>query len=123
MTRPYADKPTEGFLTFHTHLSPMASPDYLPNSAATDEAQIHLARMLERALRKSRAVDTEGLCIAAGAQVWRVRVDVHVLDADGGVADCACVAAITALQDFRRPDVTVNGDDITIVRAWQCAWQ
>jgi exosome complex RNA-binding protein Rrp42 (RNase PH superfamily) len=29
--------------------------------------------------------------------------------------DCASIAAITALRHFRKPDVTVNGEDITIV--------
>lgn len=29
--------------------------------------------------------------------------------------DCASIAAITALRHFRRPDVTVVGEDVTIV--------
>jgi len=49
------------------------------------------------------------------AQVWSIRVDCHVLDHDGNIVDCACIAAITALMHFRRPDVTVSGSDAIIV--------
>ena len=41
---------------------------------------IHVVRVLERAVRQSRAVDTEALCIVPGEKVWSLRVDVHVLD-------------------------------------------
>lgn len=34
-------------------------------------------------------------------QVWSVRVDLHVLDNGGNIADCASIAAITALAHFR----------------------
>jgi len=32
------------------------------------------------------------------------------------MADCACLAGIVALKHFRRPDVEVTGDEVTIVR-------
>lgn len=48
-------------------------------------------------------------CIAA--QVWFLRVDIHVLDADGNLADAAVLSALAALLSFRRPDVTVGGAD------------
>lgn len=48
-------------------------------------------------------------------QVWSIRVDVHFLDDEGNMLDCASMAAITALRHFRRPDVTVVGEDVTIV--------
>ena len=60
------------------------------------------------------AIDTESLCIIAGAKCWSVRADVHVLDSDGGLVDASCIAIMTALQHFRRPDVSVDGEDVTI---------
>ena len=45
---------------------------------------------------------------------WNVRADVHVLDYDGGLVDASGVAVIAALRHFRRPDVTVEGDHVTI---------
>jgi exosome complex component RRP45 len=47
--------------------------------------------------------------------VWSIRVDIHFLDNDGNIIDAACIAAISALAHFRRPDVTVIGEDVTIV--------
>jgi exosome complex component RRP45 len=73
-----------------------------------------LSRILEKAIRRSRAIDTESLCIIAGAKCWSVRADVHVLDADGGLVDASCIAIMAALRHFRRPDVSVDGEDVTI---------
>lgn len=75
-----------------------------------------ISRIVEKALRRSRAIDTEGLCIVAGEKVWQIRVDLLFLDHDGNLVDCASIAAITALLHFRRPDVTVSGEEVTIVR-------
>eukprot|EP00160_Parvularia_atlantis_P003527 Unigene12947_Nuclearia_a/m.39274 Unigene12947_Nuclearia_a/g.39274 ORF Unigene12947_Nuclearia_a/g.39274 Unigene12947_Nuclearia_a/m.39274 type:complete len:286 (+) Unigene12947_Nuclearia_a:21-878(+) len=109
--RPYPDRPTDGFLAVNVEFSPMASARF--DGRPTDET-IHITRMLERALRQSRAIDTEGLCIVPEEQVWSVRVDVHVLDHDGNIIDCACVAAVAALLRFRRPEVTVADGQVVI---------
>ena len=73
-----------------------------------------LSRLLEKAIRRSNALDTESLCILAGQKCWNVRADVHVLDYDGGLVDASCIAVIAALQQFRRPDVSVEGEDVTV---------
>ena len=73
-----------------------------------------LSRVLEKAIRRSNAIDTESLCIIAGAKCWNLRADVHVLDHDGGLVDASCIAIVAALQHFRRPDVSVQGGDVTI---------
>ncbi|ORZ41665.1 ribosomal protein S5 domain 2-type protein [Catenaria anguillulae PL171] len=85
-------------------------------SLAFPEEELFVSRTIEKCLRRSRAIDTEGLCIVAGQQVWHVRVDVRVLDNDGNMVDCACLAALAALLHFRRPDVTVTngGSDVTV---------
>ena len=55
-----------------------------------------LSRLLERVVRESGMLDVEALCVVAGAWVWAVRVDVHVLDNDGNVDDAAALAAVAA---------------------------
>ncbi len=72
--------------------------------------------MIERSLRDSRAIDTEALCIRAGEKVWAVQIDVHVLDDGGNLIDAASIATVSALLHFRRPDVSITGDAITVVR-------
>ncbi|KAI7865246.1 ribosomal protein S5 domain 2-type protein [Spinellus fusiger] len=112
VVRPRADKPTEGVLLFNTEISPMACATFEVGSRPEEEVLI--SRIIEKAMRRSRAIDTEGLCIVAGEKVWQIRVDLHFMDHDGNLVDCACIAAITALLHFRRPDVTVVGEEVTI---------
>ncbi|KAI8871487.1 hypothetical protein GQ42DRAFT_144578 [Ramicandelaber brevisporus] len=107
ITRPNPDRPTEGLFNISIELSPMASPAFEAGRQSDEEAMI--SRLLEKTLKRSRAIDAESLCIVAGEQVWSIRVDVHVLDHDGNLADACCVAAIAALRHFRRNDVTVTG--------------
>ena len=38
----------------------------------------------------------------------------HVLDYDGGLVDASCMAVMAALQHFRRSDVSVEGEQVTI---------
>ena len=78
------------------------------------EQEMILSRMLDKALRRSNAVDTESLCIIAGAKCWSLRADVHVLDHDGGLVDASCISVLGALRHFRLPDVSVDGNDVTI---------
>jgi exosome complex component RRP45 len=73
-----------------------------------------LSRFLEKAIRRSNALDTESLCIVAGQKCWTVRADVHVLNHDGNLVDAACIAVVTALQHFRRPDVSVEGEEVKV---------
>lgn len=57
------------------------------------------------------------MCVCV--QVWQIRVDVHMLNHDGNLMDAASIAAITALCHFRRPDVGIQGDEVTVVSQQQ----
>lgn len=50
-------------------------------------------------------------------------MDVHMLNHDGNLMDAASIAAITALCHFRRPDVGIQGDEVTVVSQQQTAQQ
>eukprot|EP01133_Synstelium_polycarpum_P001184 gene1184-1362_t len=112
VTEPRPERPNEGFFVFTTEISPMSSVS-VDNSRA-NPAEVELGRLIERGLKESRAIDTEALCIVAGAKVWTIRTNVHVLDDCGNLLDCASISVITALLHFRKPDVTVIGNDATI---------
>ena len=79
---------------------------------------VHAGRVIERAIKQSRAVDTEALCIVPGEKVWSLRVDIRILDDEGNVVDCACLAAMASLHHFRRPEVSISGEDVVIVRVF-----
>lgn len=110
--KPTHNRPTEGQLFFNLELSSMASPAF--ESGRPSDYAIEISRFIERCLKESRPIDAESLCIIVGEKVWCLRVDIQVLDDAGNILDCACVAAITALAHFRRPDVTVTGKDVVI---------
>ena len=38
----------------------------------------------------------------------------HFLSHDGGLVDASCIAVVAALQHFRRPDVSVEGEKVII---------
>lgn len=49
------------------------------------------------------------------AQVWALRVDLHVIDHDGNLVDACCLAALAALMAFRKPETTLGGPSGTDV--------
>ncbi|KAI9831626.1 MAG: hypothetical protein M1826_003235 [Phylliscum demangeonii] len=111
LTKPYVDRPFNGVFTITTELSPIASPAF--EMGRSTEQEVLLSRILEKTIRRSNALDTEALCIIASKVCWSIRADVHVLDYDGGLVDASCIAVVAALQHFRRPDVTVEGERVT----------
>ncbi|KAJ2829609.1 3'-5'-exoribonuclease [Coemansia erecta] len=112
VTRPFVDRPTEGIVQFTAEQSSMSAPG--ADGSGRSAQEVAVTRMLERVVRQSRAIDTEALCILAGEKVWTVRVDVHFVDHGGNAVDAAAIAAIAALRRFRRPDVTVDGEEAII---------
>jgi exosome complex component RRP45 len=42
----------------------------------------------------------------------------HFLDDDGNLMDAASIAALAALRHFKYPDVTVIGEEVTIVNLY-----
>ncbi|KAF2086477.1 exoribonuclease [Saccharata proteae CBS 121410] len=109
---PGPDRKFDGGFNIITEFSPMASPAF--EVGRQTEAETILSRVLEKAIRRSGALDTESLCIIAGAKCFNIRADVHILDHDGGLIDASCIAVVAALQHFRRPDVAIEGETVTV---------
>ncbi|XP_027758591.1 exosome complex component RRP45 isoform X1 [Empidonax traillii] len=112
LVSPKPNRPTEGVLFFNLELSPMAAPGLEPGRQS--ELLVSLNRLLERCLRDSKCIDTESLCVVAGEKVWQIRLDMHLLNHDGNITDAASIAGIVALCHFRRPDVSVQGEEVTV---------
>jgi exosome complex component RRP42 len=105
---PYSDKPDAGVLTVNTELVPIASPSFEPGPPKEDS--VELARVVDRGLRESQAVDLKKLCIIPGKLVFIVFVDIYVLDHDGNLFDTAALAAILALMNTTLRGYTVSDD-------------
>ncbi|XP_063074345.1 exosome complex component RRP45 [Engraulis encrasicolus] len=112
LATPKETRPSEGMLFTTVELSPMASPAFEANKQS--ELLVKLNRQLERCLQTSKCFDMESLCIISGEKVWRINVDVHVLNHDGNIMDAVSVAAITSLSHFRRPEVSIQGQEFIV---------
>ena len=98
---PFPDTPNEGVLMVGCELSPVASPEF-ERGPPTEDA-IELARVVDRAVRESDAIDLEKLCITKGEKVWIVNADIYVLDNGGNLVDAAALATTSALLNAKLP--------------------
>ncbi|KAJ1919555.1 3'-5'-exoribonuclease [Mycoemilia scoparia] len=112
VVRPYVDRPTEGIVQFNTEIATLASPVF--DAGKPTQMEVNISRTIEKVFHRNRVVDTESLCILANRKVWNIRVDVHFLDYDGNMLDAACIGIVAALKTFKRPDVTVDGEEAII---------
>ncbi len=98
---PFPDKPDEGTLIVNAEFTPIASPTFEPGPPGEDA--IELARVVDRGIRESKAIDMKDLCIEEGEKVWMVFVDIYPMNHDGNLIDAAALAAIAALKNARIP--------------------
>ena len=109
---PYPDTPNEGVLTVNAELVPLASPSFEPGPP--NEKAIELARVVDRGIRESKAIDLKKLCIKPSKKVFIVFVDVYVLNHDGNLIDASALAALTALLNTKIFNYELEGDEVKI---------
>jgi len=114
---PFPDSPNRGVLTTSTELLPVASPVFEPGPP--NEDAIELARVIDRGIRSSEAVDLESLCIIEGEKVWVLFIDIHVLDDDGNIMDASSIASIAALYDTKVPKTLVENGKVEILDEYE----
>jgi len=113
---PFPDTPNEGVMTVNAELVPLASPNFEPGPP--DENSIELARVVDRGIRESHAIDTEKLCIEPGKKVFVVFVDVYVLNHDGNLIDCAALAAVAALMNTKMPNYEIKDGELKMKQGY-----
>ncbi|HID09191.1 TPA: exosome complex protein Rrp42 [Candidatus Micrarchaeota archaeon] len=111
---PFPDTPDQGAIITDAELLPIANPTFEPGPP--DENAIELARVVDRGIRESNAIDLSSLVIEEGKYVWLVFTDLRVLDDNGNLFDAASLAAVAALATARIPRVEYEGDEPRIVR-------
>jgi len=99
---PFPDKPEDGVLITNAEFSPLASPNF--ETGPPREGSIELARVVDRGIRESGAIDTKKLCIKKKEKVWMVFVDVQILNHAGNLIDAAGLGAIVALLNAKMPE-------------------
>jgi exosome complex component RRP42 len=98
---PFPDIPDEGVLMVGAELLPLSNPEFESGPPSTES--IEVARVIDRGIRESQAIDTKKLCIKKGEEVWMVMLDVLPINTDGNLIDVGGLAAIAALLDCRMP--------------------
>jgi exosome complex component RRP42 len=113
---PFPDTPNEGVQTVNAELVPLASPNFEPGPP--DENSIELARIVDRGIRESKAINTEKLCIEPGKKVFVVFIDVYVLNHDGNLIDASALAAMSALLNTKMPNYEIKDGELKIKQGY-----
>ncbi|SDF82792.1 ribosomal RNA-processing protein RRP42 [Methanolobus vulcani] len=92
---PFPDSADQGVIITSMELNPIASPDF--EAGPPKENAIEMARVTDRGIRESGAIDLNKLCITEGEEVWMVFIDIHVLNNEGNIQDVSSLGAIAAL--------------------------
>lgn len=107
---PYPDSPDEGTLIVNAELSPLANSEFELGPPRGDA--IELARVTDRMVRESGALDMEKLCIESGEKIWMVFLDIWPINADGNLFDAAALAAMVALTNAKFPKYDKKEDEV-----------
>lgn len=110
---PFPDSPNSGVIMSNVELSMIASPDF--ESGPPGENAVEIARVVDRGIRESHAIDLNKLCIEEGAKVWMIFIDSHVLNDAGNILGAASLGAIAALSTAIVPASRFDvGDDFPL---------
>ena len=93
---PFPDKQDEGTIMVGTELLPLSNPKF--ESGPPGIQSIELARVVDRGIRESGAMDFKKLCIEEGEHVWLVVIDIITINDAGNLFDASALAAVAALK-------------------------
>lgn len=114
---PYPDTPNSGVLSTSAELIPMASPSF--EAGPPRPEAIELARVVDRGIRETKAVNMEKMCIVPKEKVWVMFIDIHVLDYDGNLFDASSYGAVAALSCAKVPASKIGKEDYPLpVESW-----
>ena len=98
---PYPDTPDQGTIIVGAELLPLSNPDFELGPPGIQA--IELARVVDRGIRESKALDFKKLCITPKEKIWMVIIDICPINDAGNLFDASALAAIAALKDTRYP--------------------
>jgi len=98
---PYPDTPDEGTIIVGAELLPLSNPDFELGPPGIQA--IELARVVDRGIRESKALDFKKLCIEPGKKIWMVIIDICPINDAGNLFDASSLAALAALSSTRYP--------------------
>src|SRR3989344_2188224 len=99
VTTPFADSANKGTLMVSAELLPLSSSRYEYGPPKFEA--IECGRLVDRAIRESKVIDFEKLCIKEGEKVWSVFIDLYPINDDGNLLDAFTIGALVALKNAR----------------------
>jgi exosome complex component RRP42 len=107
---PYPDQPNKGSIAVSAELAPMADREF--EAGPPGEEGTELARVVDRGIRESEAVNFEKLCIEEGEKVYVIFIDLHILNNDGNLLDASALAALAALKTGYLPEYSEEKEEL-----------
>ncbi len=107
---PYPDSPDKGNLMVTAELLPLSSSRFELGPPKIES--IELARVLDRAIRESKFIELEKLCIKKGEKVWTVFIDIYSINADGNLLDAAGLGIVAALKNSKIPKYDKEKEEV-----------
>jgi len=97
MGDPYSDTKDSGIMTTSAELIPLAAPTF--ETGPPSPEAIELARVVDRGIRESKAIDLKALKVPNSEKVFVVFMDIYALDFDGNLFDASTIAVMAALMN------------------------
>jgi len=104
--KPYPDSPDEGAISVGAELLPLAHGDYETGPPSMDE--IEVARVVDRGIRESKAIDFTTLCIKEGEACWIAFMDFYAVNGDGNLFDAGSIAGLATFMNTSVPKLDEN---------------
>ena len=76
------------------------------------DIRIKLNNLLEKSLKDSKAFDTLSLCVVPKKLVWKIIVDISVINNDGNLYDSTMLAVLASWMTFKIPFLRKNGQNV-----------
>lgn len=110
--KPFPDTPEDGAIMVGAELLPLSSAHFELGPPSIEA--IELARVVDRGIRESKAIDLKALCIKKGEKIWMVSVDICTINDAGNLLDASALATVAALQHTFFPQYEDDEIDYTI---------
>ena len=99
--KPYPDNQDEGAISVGAELIPLAHSEY--EAGPPTFTEIEVARVVDRGIRESKAIDFTKLCIKEGESCWIAFMDFYAINADGNLFDAGSLAGLSAFLNAKVP--------------------
>lgn len=106
MGQPYPDTPNSAVLTVNAEFTPLAHKYF--EAGPPSENAIELARVVDRGIRESKAIDVARLVLVPGKKVYVIFVDVLIINHDGNLIDASGFATLSALLNASTLEAQIN---------------